>query len=118
MHFFYRTKESITVIIYCNIFLYDVFRYSLTFFTFVNETSFNLVFSCFFNFLHLSISSKILSSKTLPNLGVVILLIVYFFNVLHFFISLIVFFFFLIIFLFYLRIYDQYYKSTFYYEVR
>ena len=68
-----------------------------------------------FNLLHLSISSKILSSKTLPNLEVVILLIVHFFNVLHiFFISLIVFF----IFLFHLRIYDQYYMSTFYYEVR
>ena len=63
-----------------------------------------------FIFLHLSISSKILSSKTLPNLEVVILLIVHFFNVLHFFISLIVFF---DIFLFHLRIYDQYYKNTF-----
>ena len=40
-----------------------------------------------FNFLHLSISFKILSSKTLPNLEVVILLIVYSFNVSHFFIS-------------------------------
>ena len=32
MRFFCRIKESITVIIYCNIFLYGVFRYSLTFF--------------------------------------------------------------------------------------
>ena len=43
-----------------------------------------------FNFLHLLISSKILSSKTLPDLEVVILLIVYSFNLSHFFISSIV----------------------------
>ena len=82
-----------------------MFRYSLTFFTFVNKTflTWSLVVS--FNFLHLSISSNILSSKTLPNLEVVILLIAHFFNVLHFSITLIVFF--DIFFLFCLRIYDQ-----------
>ena len=69
-----------------------------------------------FNFLNLSISLKILSSKTLPNLEVVIILIVHSFNVSHFFVSSIVSSVNSLILL--NNLVGPYHMNTFYYEVR